>query len=80
MRIIKAPEGMPILGWSVINPKGPTITGFDSAEAAHAWATEWNCKKSVIAPVCHRVPATQALTAYERHVQDLEEGEEWKKG
>jgi len=80
IKIIKAPAGMPVLGWSVVSPKGPAITGFDTAEQAHAWATEWHCKGSVVAPVTDHVSATQALVNYERHVQNLEEGEEWKRG
>ena len=81
MKIIKAPKGMPLTCWAVISPNGPTISGFPTAEAAKAWATEWNSTANhMVAPVCDVVPATQALTLYERHAQNLEEGEQWKNG
>jgi len=77
-KVLKAPPGMPIESWAVVSPVSAAVAGFESPEAAHAWATEWNSdKRSIIAPVCLYGPATQALARYERHVQGLE-GEEWK--
>lgn len=80
IRIIKAPPGMPIVGWCVASRDQPTIMGFDTAEAARAWATEW-AARGVVAPVCHVGPATQALINFERHRQRNESiGLDWKHG
>jgi len=73
MKINKAPSGMPVESWAVVAPEGIVVGGFDTPEAAQAWATEWNsCKHGAyIAPICHRGTATEALAAYERHAQGL---------
>ena len=80
IRIVKAPPGVKILGWCVACPKDPTIVGFDSAEAAYAWATEWSVK-GVVTPICHVGPTTAALAAFESHRQTNESiGLDWKHG
>lgn len=66
MRVTKAPYGMPVECWSVIGPHSPTISGFPTAEAARAWATEWGCcPNSIVAPVCKVAHATAALVRAE---------------
>ena len=81
LKVIKATPGMPVTSWAIVGPSSPVISGFESPEAAQAWASEWNeTQTKVIAPVIGFGPATEALTAYERHAQGLEEGEEWKRG
>lgn len=81
MKIVQAPKGMPVKCWAVVTAQGLAISGFPTVEAAKAWATEWNSTKDAqISPVCDVAPATEALTRYERHAQNMEEGEEWKNG
>lgn len=66
MKITNPPPGMPVQCWSVVGPHSPTISGFKSAEAARAWATEWRaCPNSIIAPVCSVADATTALVLAE---------------
>jgi len=81
IRIIKAPPGVTILGWCVACPRDPTVVGFDSPEAAYAWATEWAVKKGVVAPIVDVGPTTAALAAFEAHRQRNESiGLDWKHG
>lgn len=77
LRITKAPKGMPVDCWSIVGPHSPTITGFNSPEAAQAWGSEWGvCPHSIIAPVCGVGPATSALAAYEAAMDGLRDSED----
>jgi len=80
IRVIKPAPGMKVLGWSVTGNGGPTVTGFDSCEAATAWAAEWAAGDTV-APIVDVVSVTQALTRFEVHRQRNESiGLNWKDG
>ena len=76
MRVNKAPKGMPVESWCVIGHGKIVVGGFETPEAAQAWATEWtSCKCTTVSPVCTVAVATEALTLYERHAQGLDSDE-----
>ena len=73
MIVNKAPRGMPVESWAVVGHGKIVVSGFETCEAAKAWATEWTtCKCVAVSPVCTAAVATEALTLYERHAQGLE--------
>jgi hypothetical protein len=80
-KVIKRPGKMPVRCWAVVSLTEAAVSGFDSPEAAQAWATEWGVspERCVIAPVVDSGMATAALARFEKHRQGLE-GEEWKQG